>query len=89
MGLNYPNRSRTFDAAKGIIRFWGYDRVIEVSFFLETAALRKLIPETSAGELDILELFDAVRDRIHQVADKVYFRRPKGSYRCDLVAEDF
>ena len=48
--LSVPNRSRSFDAAKSRVRFWGYDSAIEISFFLETGALRKLIPETDEAE---------------------------------------
>jgi hypothetical protein len=38
MKLHFPNPSRYFDEKSSRILFWGYDRTIEVSFFLETAA---------------------------------------------------
>lgn len=89
MGLNFPNPSRTFDDARRLVRFWGYDRAMEISFFLDAAALRKITPQMGGAEAEILKVFDSAREQIHRVADKVYFRGPKGAYACNLVAEDF
>jgi hypothetical protein len=89
MGLNFPNQSRSFDAARGRVRFWGYDSAIEISFFVEAAALQKLSPEMCGAESGFLNAFDAARDRIHEVAGKVYLRGHKGLYAYVLAAEDF
>jgi hypothetical protein len=89
MKLNFPNPSRSFDATKNRVRFWGYDSAIEISFFVEGDALRKLCPEMSNVEAGFLEAFDAARKRIHEVADKVYERGSNGSYAYSLAAEDF
>ena len=46
MTLNFPNGSRSYDAKRNLIRFWGYDSALEISFFLEVSALCKLNPQT-------------------------------------------
>lgn len=89
MALSFPNQSRSFDSARNRVRFWGYDSAIEISFFVEADALQKLSPEMSEAEAGFLTAFDAARDRIHEVADKVYVRDHKGSYAYTLAAEDF
>ena len=87
MTLNFPNGSRSYDARRNLIRFWGYDSALEISFFLEVSALRELNPQTSNVEAGYLEAFDAARDRIHETARKVYSRARKGAYL--LAAADF
>ena len=89
MILSFPNQSRSFDATRGGVRFWGYDSAIEISFFVEADALEKLRPELIGTEAGILEAFDAVRERIHEVADKAHVRSHKGSYAHVLAADDF
>ena len=89
MRLSFPNPSRSFDAGRNRVCFWGYDSTIEISFFVEADALKRLCPEMSSAETGFLKAFDAVRNRIHEVADKVYVRGGKGSYAYVLAAEDF
>jgi len=89
MMLNFPNPSRSFDATRDRVRFWGYDSAIEISFFVEANALRKLCPEMSNVEAGVLNAFDAARKRIHEVADKVYVRGRKRTFAYILAAKDF
>jgi Protein of unknown function (DUF1488) len=89
MKLSYPNPCRSFDASSRRVCFWGYDRTIEISFFVEMEALKRLCPDMSCVESGFLQAFDAALNRIHEVADKVYARGGKGSYACILTAEDF
>jgi hypothetical protein len=96
MTLNFPNESRSFDATRNRIRFWGYDSAVEILFFVEAEALLKLVPGKSAagaGDVEdgLLTAFDATRDRIHQVAGKVYARGRKdtNAYTYILAAQDF
>jgi hypothetical protein len=56
---------------------------------VEGEALRKLRPEMGGAESGFLTAFDAVRERIHEVADRVYVHGRKGTYTYILVAEDF
>jgi len=87
MTLSFPNRSRSYDDAKRRVRFWGYDSTIEISFFVEAAALCRLDPETRNYEARVLEEFDAGLVRIHEIAAKLYSRHHKGSYV--LASADF
>jgi len=87
MALNFPNRIRSYDARKSLIRFWGYDGTLEISFFVEVSALNKLNPQMKNVEAGYLEAFDAARDRIHEIARKVYSRNRQGAYL--LAAVDF
>jgi len=91
MNLHFPNPSRSFDENHNQILFWGYDRAMEVSFFLETAALKRLCPELNNIESELLKAFDNARERIYEVADKVYRRGGggKGTYAYVLGEDDF
>ena len=86
--LNFPNEARSFDAEKARVLFWGYDTAIEISFFLEIAALRLIHPPTDETEAGLLEAFDTVRDRVHEVAVDVWRRGPRDRYAFTLTAED-
>lgn len=89
MSVRFPNHSRSYDAAKSRVRFWGHDGAIEVSFFVDVSALRKLYPETRNTDDGMLTAFDAVKKHIHEVAARVYGRTKKESYACFLSAGDF
>jgi len=89
MKLNFPNPSRSYDSGRNRVRFWGYDSAIEVSFFVEVDALKRLYPNMNCAEAGFLQAFDAVRNRIHEVADRVYARGGKSSYSYILAAKDF
>ena len=87
MTLTFPNPSRSFDATRRAVRFWGHDSAMEASFFVTEDALRRLVPDVARDEDDLLAAFDTHRDAILAVAAKVYARGHKGSY--DLVDADF
>ena len=87
MTLNFPNGSRSYDARKNLVRFWGYDSALEISFFIEVGALYKLNPQTRNVEEGYLEAFDAARDQIYETARKIYSRARKDAYL--LAAADF
>ena len=87
MSLIFPNRSRTYDATRCAVRFWGYESSMEWSFFVTTGALKKVQPDLHADESGFLEAFDTNRDRICAIAAVVYGRGRKGSY--ELVTADF
>lgn len=89
MSLIFPNPCRSFDQNKNRICFWGYDRSIEVSFFVEADALKFLCPKIIDVEAGFLIAFDSVRERIHEIANKIYVRDGKGSYAYILAAKDF
>lgn len=87
MGLMFPNESRSYDATRRAIRFWGYDSAMEWSFFVTEEALKHMHPAMDRGEAGMLDAFDAHRDLICTVAAKVYRRAQKGSY--ELGVADF
>ena len=89
MRLSFPNPSRSFDSSQSRVCFWGYDSAIEVSFFVEADALKRLCPEMSSAEAGFLKAFDTTRKQIQEVADKVYVRGGKGTYAYSLSADDF
>jgi hypothetical protein len=89
MALSFLNPSCSFDAARNRVRFWRYDSIIEVAFFVEVGALEKLCPEMTNVEAGFLKAFDAAPQRIHQVATQVYTHGRKGASACILAAKDF
>ena len=91
MKLHFPNPSRSFDPDSSRVMFWGYDSAMEISFFLDVAALKRLYPEISNASPEYLKAFDTARDRIYEVADQVYCRGGggKGTYAYVLADEDF
>ena len=89
MRLSFPNPSRSFDASRNRVRFWGYDHALEVSFLLEEDGLKKLCPDMNCAEAGFLEAFDAVRPRIHEAADRVYVRNGRRLHVYCLTATDF
>jgi hypothetical protein len=87
MTLNFSNPSRGYDETRNCVRFWGYDGALEVTFFMEDGAFKRISPEMRQSEATLLTAFDRNRDRILEVAGKVYSGRRKGSYT--LTAADF
>ena len=85
--LNFPNASRSYNSGRQCIRFWGHDGALEISFFMDEAALVQIAMGTPSGETALLESFDLNRERILVAARKVYGRRRQGSY--ELLAADF
>lgn len=86
MAISFPNRSRSYDATRHAVRFWGYDSAMESSFFMTADALKRIEPNLRPEAVDLLRAFDNNRDRIYGIAAKVYARGRRGSY--DLNAAD-
>jgi hypothetical protein len=86
MAINFPNRSRSYDTTRRAVRFWGYDRSMESSFFIMADTLRHIQPSLRFDATDMLRAFDVNRERIHAIAARVYARGRKGSY--DLNVDD-
>jgi len=45
----FPNDSRSYDATRLAVRFWGYDQSIEVPFFIGADVLGALQPSGAAA----------------------------------------
>ena len=89
MKLSFPNPSHSFEASKNRVLFWGYDNTIEISFFVELDALKRLCPVMGSVEMEFLQAFDSARTRIYEVADKIYENGAKRSFAYVLAAKDF
>ena len=87
MTLSFPNSSRSYDATRRAVRFWGYDNAMEASFFVTEDALKRVQPGMAFDQNGALPAFDVNRPLIYAAAAKVYARGHKGSY--DLVSSDF
>ena len=87
MALNFPNQSRSYDATRRAVRFWGHDSAMEASFFVTEDALKRVQPNVRFDEAGLLNAFDANRNLIYAAAAKVYARGRRGSY--DLNSADF
>jgi hypothetical protein len=85
MALMFPNHSRSYDATRRAVRFWGHDSAMEWSFFVTEDALRRVHPGMPQGEAGMLAAFDSHRDRILAAASKAYSHGRKGSYELGAM----
>lgn len=88
MTLVFPNPCRSFDEGRNAVRFFGYDGLFEIRFFVEVAVLargRWLGAEMS--EAQCLSAFDSLRKIIYDVAQEAYANNRVNSYT--LTAADF
>jgi hypothetical protein len=86
MALTFPNRSRSFDEVRKVIRFVGHDGMFEVPFLVEAAALAK-IGSQGLSEDGCLAAFDSARARIQEIAGVAYARGRRALFV--LTAADF
>jgi len=86
MALEFPNDSRSYDATRCAVRFWGYDSAMEWSFFVTAEALKRVQPSMIEDEAGMLGAFDSHRAQIRAAAAKLYSKERKGSY--ELGAAD-
>ena len=87
MALDFPNRSRSYDARHRCVRFWGYDSACEVSFLIEEGALMRIDRSAPRTEHGFLVAFDKNRERILKAARKAY--TPRGAGFFALAASNF
>ena len=85
--IDFPNHSRSYDATRHAVRFWGYDSAIEASFYVSEAALARLQPGIPLDASGCLHAFDDNRDKICAAAARIYERGSRGSY--DLGPANF
>jgi len=86
MTLAFPNSSRSYDDAREVVRFMGYDGMTEVTFLVEARVLAAP-GRISISEVESLKAFDAARGVIQDVAREAYSNSRKTSYT--LTAQDF
>jgi hypothetical protein len=54
MALRFPNGSRSYDATRRAVRFWGHDSAMESSFFVTDDALKRIQPDMKLGSYDLM-----------------------------------
>ena len=80
MALGFPNSSRSYDATRRAVRFWGHDSAMEWSFFVTAEALQRVHSAMVPDEAGMLDAFDSHRELICAAATKLFSRGRKGSY---------
>lgn len=80
VALQFPNPSRSYDASRHCVCFWGYDNSREITFLVDDAMLRNLQPGVGSDERSILGAFDQVRENILEIAKKLYVGGPQNRY---------
>ena len=76
MTLSFPNDSRSYDATRRAVRFWGYDSAMENSFFVTDDALKRLQPAAAYDEAAALDVFDRNRNAIYAATGIALRRLP-------------
>jgi hypothetical protein len=83
--VSFPNQSRSYDATRQAVHFWGYDRSMEASFYLAADALQRIQPNLNPDIPGLLRAFDLNRELIYRIAAKVYARGRRGSYDLNVA----
>ncbi len=80
MALQFPNPSRSYDAGRHCVSFWGYDNSREITFVVDDAMLKNLRPGVGNDEPSILGAFDEFREKLLDIARKRYVAGPQNRY---------
>jgi len=87
MALKFLNPSRSYDAKKNQIQFWGHDGTFEISFLVACATRTKVDPNASdSDESQYLDAFDAALEKIQAAARRAYANKRQSDYF--IAAED-
>ncbi|ALE56606.1 MULTISPECIES: DUF1488 family protein [Paraburkholderia] len=78
--LKFPNPSRSYDAARHCVCFWGYDDSREITFMIDDAMLRNLQPGVGSDERSLLGAFDEFREKVLEIANRQYVGGPQNRY---------
>jgi hypothetical protein len=78
--LQFPNPSRSYDASRHCVCFWGYDNSREITFMVNDAVLRNLLPGVGSDERSLLDVFDEFREKVLEIAQKQYVAGPRNRY---------
>ncbi|MBF6991219.1 MULTISPECIES: DUF1488 domain-containing protein [Cupriavidus] len=72
MALAFPNPSRSYDASRHGVWFWGYDNAREISFLVDDRVLLSFDSAPCSDEAGVLASFDRHRDEILKIAMALY-----------------
>jgi Protein of unknown function (DUF1488) len=54
MALNFPNRSRSYDATRRAVRFWGHDGPMEAAFFVSAEQIDPCCDRLDRRQIDMV-----------------------------------
>ena len=80
VALHFPNPSRSYDAARHCVLFWGYDDSREITFQVDRGTLNGLQPTLESDERSFLAAFDEFREQVLEIAKSRYVRGPQNRY---------
>jgi hypothetical protein len=80
VALEFPNPSRSYDASRHCVCFWGYDNSREITFQVDDAMIRNLQPGAGSDERSILGAFDQFREKLLEIARQQYVGGPQNRY---------
>jgi hypothetical protein len=80
VALQFPNPSRSYDATRHCVCFWGYDNSREITFQVDDAMIRNLQPGAGSDERSILGAFDQFREKLLEIARQQYVGGPQNRY---------
>ncbi len=80
LGDRVPNSSRSYDSTRRGVRFWGNDSSMDADFIVSEQALHHLQSGLQDDQADFLRAFDLHRERILEVASRVYRREHRGMH---------
>ena len=73
MAMMFPNASRSYDATRRAVRFWGHDNAMEWSFFVTADALKLAHPAMRDDEAGMLAAFElASRSNLRRSETTLY-----------------
>jgi len=78
--LQFPNPSRSYDASRHCVVFWGYDNSREITFMVDDAMLRNLRPDVGTDEVSVLGAFDELREKVLEIARTQYVGGSQNRY---------
>ncbi|MFM0214534.1 DUF1488 domain-containing protein [Paraburkholderia strydomiana] len=78
--LNFPNPSRSYDASRRCVCFWGNDSSREITFMVGHAMLRNLKPGLGSDERSVLGAYDEFREKVLEIAKRQYVAGPQNRY---------
>ncbi len=83
MGLVFPNQTCNIDEDAAIIRFSGYDGLMEIRFSMTFETLDHLMKTYDEERQPYRQAFENLRSRIQNAAMRAYSRTRKSFYRLD------
>ena len=85
MTISFPNPSRSYDATRQAVRFWGYDRSMESSFVIKADALKYIQPDLRFDPVEILRALISTGSASTRSPPRSILRGGKGYYELNVA----